>query len=55
MKCAICAIIKDEQKFLKEFIDYHLSLGFDDIYLYEDSGSVSHDSITNKYNKVHLL
>ena len=54
MKYLICAIIKNEHKYLAEWIDYHLSLGFDDIYLVEDYGSISHKEITDKYPNVHL-
>lgn len=50
----ICAIIKDEQEYLKEWLDYHFSLGFDKIYLYQDYGSKSHSSITDQYNNVIL-
>lgn len=55
MKVSICAIIKNEQLFLKEWIDWHLSLGFDSIYLCEDMGSESHDSIISSYNNVSLV
>ena len=55
MKTAICAIIKDENEYLDEWLDYHLNLGIDEIYLYEDYGSLSHSTITEKYgNSVHL-
>lgn len=55
MKCSICAIIKNEQLFLKEWIDWHLSIGFDSIYLCEDIGSTSHKEITDQYCNVTLL
>ena len=54
-KYVICAIIKDEQRFLKEWIDYHLNLGFNHIYLYEDYDSTSHAEITAPYEKVSLF
>lgn len=54
MKTAICAIIKDEHLFLKEWIDWHLCLGFDAIHLFEDKGSKSHEEICVKYNNVYL-
>lgn len=54
MKTAICAIIKDEHLFLKEWIDWHLSLGFDAIHLFEDKGSKSHEEITKEYANVFL-
>ncbi|SEJ78906.1 Glycosyltransferase family 92 [Dyadobacter sp. SG02] len=33
----ICAIAKDENDYLVEWVDYHLNLGFDHIYLYENN------------------
>lgn len=54
MTKTICSIIKDEHLFLKEWIDYHLSIGFDRIYLYEDFTSKSHKSITDSYDNVEL-
>jgi hypothetical protein len=54
MKTAICAIIKDEHLYLKEWIDWHLYIGFDAIYLLEDKGSKSHENITSEYNNVFL-
>lgn len=54
MKTAICAIIKDEHLFLKEWIDWHLSSGFDAIHLFEDKGSKNHEGIIKEYNNVFL-
>jgi len=42
MRTAIVAIVKNEHRFIKEWVDYHLALGFDDIYIYEDYRSDSH-------------
>jgi hypothetical protein len=55
MKTAICTIIKNEHDYLEELLNYHLNLGIDEIYLYEDNGSLSHSEIVSKYNSVHLL
>ena len=54
MKIAICAIIKDEQRYLEEWLQYHFKLGFDEIYLYEDLESTSHKEICDKYENVFL-
>lgn len=54
MKTAICAIIKNEHRFLKEWLDWHLGLGFDAIHLFEDKGSDSHEEITSQYDNVYL-
>jgi hypothetical protein len=44
-------IIKENIPFLREWIIYHLNLGFDKIYLYDNTGSIGYDSSTNKNNK----
>lgn len=54
MPIAICTIIKNEHRYLDEWIQYHLNMGFDKIYLYEDIGSDSHNEITDKYDNVYL-
>lgn len=46
-------ILKENIPFLREWITYHLNLGFDKIYLYDNTGSIGCDSSTanqNKYN-----
>ena len=53
-KKTICSIIKDEQLYLKEWIDWHLSIGFDAIHLFEDMGSKSHEDIVKDYPNVYL-
>lgn len=35
----ICAIIRNEDEYLQEWIDYHLALGFDRIVLYDNGSS----------------
>lgn len=55
MKTSICVIIKDENDYLDEWLEYHFNLGIDEIFLYEDYGSKSHYDITKQYgDKVHL-
>ena len=39
MTCAILAVAKDEDKYLNEWIDYHLMLGFDHIYICDNNSS----------------
>lgn len=51
----ICSIIKNEHRYLKEWIDYHLNLGVDEIYLYEDIESKSHKDIIKEYNNVFII
>ena len=50
----IVTVIKNEQNYLEEWIKYHLNLGIDYIFIFEDVGSKSHYEITSKYNKVSL-
>lgn len=54
MKYYVCAIIKDEHRYLSEWLEHCLNLGFNEIHLYEDFGSKSHSEITNKYHQVFL-
>jgi hypothetical protein len=49
MKICIFTIIKNEQEYLEEWIKYHLDLGVDHLFIFEDNGSESHKDITNKY------
>ena len=51
---ATCTIIKDEMQYLEEWIQHNIKIGFDEIWLYEDYGSCSHKSITDKYPQVTL-
>ena len=46
----ICSFIKDELEYLEEFITYHLGIGIDHIFLFEDYNSLSHKPITDKYS-----
>lgn len=39
MKVVICAILRTENRYLEEWLDYHLSLGFDHIYLCDNAES----------------
>lgn len=54
MKTAICTQIKNETRYLKEWVDYHIGLGIDHIFLFEDYGSDSHIHIVGNNNHVTL-
>ena len=56
MNICIFTVIKNEHLYLDEWIKYHLDLGIDHLFIFEDDGSESHKNITNKYssNKVSL-
>ena len=54
MKTCICTVIKNEHQYLDEWIQYHLRLGIDYIFIFEDIDSESHKDITDKYDRVYL-
>lgn len=39
MKTAVCCIIKDENAYLREFVEWYKNLGFDNIILYDNNDS----------------
>ena len=54
MRSCILTIIKDEHRYLEEWIRYHCELGIDTLFIIEDNGSESHKSITDRYQNVIL-
>ena len=44
LKLAICTMARNENLYIKEYIDYYLNLGFDHIYIYS--------MITNQIKKI---
>ena len=51
MTSCIFTVIKNEQEYLDEWIKYHLDLGVDHIFIFEDIDSESHKDITAKYDQ----
>jgi len=49
MKTCIFVVIKDEQEYLDDFIKYHVGIGVDHLFIFEDITSTSHREITEKY------
>lgn len=49
MNICICQLIKDEQRYIEEWIEYHLNLGISKFILFEDWNSTPHDEILTKY------
>ena len=49
MTAVICIIIKNEHSYLKEWVEYHLNIGFSKIFIYEDYGSDSHYDILQPF------
>lgn len=54
IKTCIATCVKSERDYIEDFIKYHLDLGIDKIFIYEDYGSESHKDITDKYEQVEL-
>lgn len=52
-KTALVAIAKDEDNYLKEWVDYHLNLGFDEIYIYQNDWKYKNGDIND--GRVHFL
>ena len=50
MLSCILTIIKDEHEYLDEWINYHLNLGVNHIFIFEDIDSKSHKNIIDKYD-----
>ena len=53
MNIAIFTVIKDEQDYLNDFLEYHTKLGLH-VFVFEDLFSYSHKAICNKYKNVFL-
>ena len=52
MNFCILTVIKNEHQYLDEWIKYHLDLGIDHIFIFEDIDSESHKEITDKYGEM---
>ena len=51
MKSVICAIVKNEQRFIREWVEHYLNIGFDKLYIFEDYGSDTHYEQIKDYIK----
>ena len=49
MNFVLFTVIKDEQQYLEEWLQYHLNLGTEKIFVYEDVFSSSHKEICDKF------
>lgn len=43
MKVALVCIAKDEDSYIKEWVEYHIKLGFDDIFMYQNNYRSSYE------------
>lgn len=46
---AICAIIKNEADYIEEWIDYHLKIGFEKFYIYDNESTDNVREVLEKY------
>ena len=52
---AVVAIFKDEARYLKEWLDYHLLAGVDHFYLYNNNSSDNYEEILAPYVEANLV
>ena len=50
LRLAICTMVKEENLYINEYIDYYLKLGFDHIYIFDDNDPMV-ENITEAINK----
>ena len=48
-KSVICVIVKNEQRYIKEWVEHNITVGFDKLFIYEDYGSDSHQQELQDY------
>lgn len=54
-KFAICAIFKDEGKYLKEWIEYHRFIGVDKFYLYNNNSKDNYYEVLKPYIELNIV
>ena len=52
---ALCLFLKHESLYMTEFVDYHLALGFDQIYIYDNGATPQETNNNNNKNPPLLL
>jgi len=52
---SICAIIKDENEYLKEWLDYHIKIGVSHFFIYDNESSVPIGETVGAYLKKGLI
>lgn len=57
MKVALCCIVKNENDYLNEYVNYYHDLGFDKIFIYDnnDINGENPNDIIGKYNFVEII
>lgn len=51
----VCAIAKNEDDFVEEWVKYHLSIGFEHIYIYDNNSAVPVSKILSNYIDANLV
>ena len=51
VKFAICAIVKNEGRYLEEWIDYHLGIGVQKFFIYDNESTDSTKDILQRYER----
>lgn len=54
-KIALCLIFNNESRFLKEWLDYHLAIGVDHFYLYNNNSTDDYMSVLHEYIKKDIV
>ena len=54
MEIAICAIARLENRYIREWVDYHINLGFNHIYLY-DNNRENEERLSEVLTEAHLV
>ena len=56
IKTGIVCIAKYESDYIKSFVDYHLKIGFDEIYIYDNENEPTYEKLLNnpKVKVIHL-
>jgi hypothetical protein len=55
IKPVICCIAKLEHNYIREFVKYHLSIGFDMIYIYDNEDTPTYENILKDINNVYVI
>lgn len=52
---SVCAIIKDEQEYIEEWINFHRAVGFDHFFLYDNESEIPLKQTLSKYVKAGIV
>ena len=52
MKVGLCVIVKNENKYIQEFIDHYINIGIDTIFIYDNNDIDGEQIILNNYDNI---